>query len=103
MPGGCIFVAASSELDDRPGPVRDQLVATQREWMATIARVFRTGVEEGEFHPDADARQFAQDLYGVMLGFHHAHRLLGDPGAEARARQAFETLLAGARREERSR
>ncbi|HXI20661.1 MAG TPA: hypothetical protein VNH46_06230, partial [Gemmatimonadales bacterium] len=23
LPGGCVFVAAASELDDRPGPVRD--------------------------------------------------------------------------------
>src|SRR5437016_4651213 len=31
MGGGCIFVAASSELDDRPGPVRDRLVELQRD------------------------------------------------------------------------
>ena len=33
LPGGCVFVAAASELDDRPGPVRDRLVALQREWV----------------------------------------------------------------------
>ena len=26
VPGGCLFVAAASELDDRPGPARDELV-----------------------------------------------------------------------------
>ena len=28
--GGCLFVAAAVELDDRPGPLRDALVASER-------------------------------------------------------------------------
>ena len=31
--GGCPFMAATFELDDRPGPVRDALVATQQDWV----------------------------------------------------------------------
>jgi AcrR family transcriptional regulator len=98
VPGGCLFVAAASELDDRPGPARDELVRLQRDWLETIATCFRTGIAEGQFRRDADPEQFAHDLYGVMLGYHHAARLMGDPAAESRARAAFEALLAGARR-----
>jgi AcrR family transcriptional regulator len=97
LPGGCLFVAASAELDDQPGPVRDRLAQDQRDWMDTIAQVFRTGVAEGQFRPDADPDQFAYDLHGVMLAFHHASRLLGDPEAAARATRAFEALLLAAR------
>ncbi len=97
LPGGCVFVAAASELDDRPGPVRDRLVELQRQWLAVIATTFRKGVEAGRFRGDADAEQFAQDVYGVMLAFHHHTRLLRDPRAESRARRAFETLLEAAR------
>ncbi|MFE0251644.1 TetR/AcrR family transcriptional regulator [Streptomyces sp. NPDC059010] len=97
LPGGCLFVAAGTEFDDQPGPVRDRLVRNQRDWMDVIAQVFRTGVADGPFRPDADPDQFAQDLYGVMLGYHHANRLLRDPQAEARARRAFEVLLDAAR------
>jgi len=97
LPGGCLFIAAATELDDQPGPARDRLVRDQRDWMDTIARVFRTGVEAGQFRADASPEQFAQDLYGVMLAFGHTSRLLGDPLAEDRARRAFEVLLAGAR------
>ncbi len=93
MPGGCLFVAAATELDDRPGPVRDRLQQLQREWLGVIATSFRKGIEEAHFPADADPDQFAHDLYGVMLAYHHAHRLLGDPKAEARARHAFEALL----------
>lgn len=93
MPGGCLFVAAATELDDQPGPVRDRLMQLQRDWLGVIATSFRKGIEEGHFPPDADAEQFAHDLYGVMLAYHHAHRLLRDPKAEGRARHAFEALL----------
>jgi AcrR family transcriptional regulator len=97
LPGGCVFVAASSELDDRPGPVRVRLVHIQRDWLEAIANCFRTGIREGHFRPGADPEQFAQDLYGVMLAFHHASRLMGDPAAGSRARAAFEALLTAAR------
>ena len=98
VPGGCLFVAAATELDDRPGPARDELVRLQRDWLDTIATCFRTGITEGHFGRDADPEQFAHDLYAVMLGCHHAARLMGDPAAESRARAGFEALLAGARR-----
>jgi len=100
LPGGCVFVAAASELDDRPGPVRDRLVSLQAEWLGLLAESFRKGSEAGRFREDADPEQFAQDLHGVMLAFHHAARLMGDPKAEPRARRAFEALLAAARLED---
>lgn len=97
-PGGCVFVAAASELDDRPGRVRDRLVALQKEWLEIVANVYRTGVAQQEFRADADPDQFAYDLYSVMLGYHHAARLMRDPRAEERAQAGFETLLSAFRR-----
>jgi AcrR family transcriptional regulator len=94
--GGCIFVAAAVELDDRPGPVRDLLVSLQKNWLDCIARVVRTGVGTREFRAKTDPEQMAHDLYGVMLSYHHASRLLQDPQAETRARRAFEALLKAA-------
>jgi AcrR family transcriptional regulator len=81
---GCPFVALSTELDDRPGPMRDLVVRAQKDWLDVIANCFRT---------DADPEQFAYDLYGIMLAHHHAARLLHDPKADQRARTAFESLL----------
>jgi AcrR family transcriptional regulator len=98
LPGGCLFIAASAEFDDQPGPVRDRLVQDQRDWLDTMAQVFRTAITEGDVRPDADPEQFAHDLHGVMLAFHHARRLLGDPDAPTRATRAFEALLLAARR-----
>lgn len=97
LPGGCLFVQASVELDDRPGSVRERLVGIQGQWLGVIATSLQKGIEAGAFHGDADPEQFAQDLYGVMLAYHHASRLLHDPRAETRARRAFATLLTAAR------
>lgn len=94
---GCIFVALAAELDDRPGLARDRLVQTQKDWLAFLANAFRIGIEEGHFRADADADQFAHDLYGIMLAQHHASRLLRDPRARDRAHRAFEALLSAAR------
>ncbi|MPV35870.1 TetR/AcrR family transcriptional regulator [Georgenia subflava] len=99
-PGGCLFVKASAELDEQTGPVRDQLAQDHRDLYDSIARIFRTGVTEGHFRPDADPDQFAVDLDGIMLAFYHWHRLLQDPLAEERARRSFENLLAAARTQE---
>jgi len=96
LPGGCVFVAAAAELDDRPGSVRLRLVELQRQWIDFIATSVRRAIDEGHVARETDAVQFAQDLYGIMLAWHHHSRLLGDPVAEQRARRAFEALLVAA-------
>jgi AcrR family transcriptional regulator len=91
--GGCFFVAMVTDLDDRPGPSRDLLVRLQQSWMDFLADLARSVVREGQFRPDTDAEQFANDMYGVMLAYHHASRLLDDPAAEERARRALAALV----------
>jgi len=97
LPGGCPFMAASFELDDRPGPVRDFVVQNLRDWIDTIAGAARIAVQEGHFRADLDCEQFAQDCQGIGLGFVHASRLMRDPQARARADRAFEALVSAAR------
>lgn len=94
---GCIFVAATAELDDRPGPLRDALVDNEEDWLELIATVARTAVAEGDFRDDLDPEQFAFELHGVMLAHHHASRLLRAPDALTRTRTALDSLLAAAR------
>lgn len=93
VPGGCLFVKAAAEYDDRPGPVRDQLVRDHTDLRDSIAHVFSTGIAEGHFRVNADPQQFAFELHGLMLGYFHSHRLLRDPGAEKQTRTTFENLL----------
>src|SRR5438067_2763289 len=97
--GGCPFVAASFELDDKiDSRPRGYLVTAQRLLLATLSRAAQLAKEEGHFRPDLDTEQFAFELDGVMLSFSHWKRLLRDSRAEVRAREAFERLIADARR-----
>ena len=97
MPGGCLFVALAFELDSRPGPVRDRLVAQQRRWLDALATAARIAVDEKQFRSDLDPRQFAYDMYSIILGYHFFARLMHDPEAESRTRGSFERLIASAR------
>jgi AcrR family transcriptional regulator len=97
LPGGCPFMAASFELDDRPGPVRDFVVQNLRDWMDTLAGAARIAVQEAHFRSDLDCEQFAHECQGIGLAFVHASRLMRDPQARARAQSAFESLLRGCR------
>jgi AcrR family transcriptional regulator len=96
-PGGCFFISATAELDDRPGPARDALVRIQKDWLAALATAVRLGVEEGHFRADLDIKQLAFESYSLMLGCHLFARFLRDRSAVARTRKGFETLLAAAR------
>jgi AcrR family transcriptional regulator len=93
LPGGCVFVAAATEFDDRPGPIRDEVARSQHSWMEALSRCASIAVEEGHFKSDTDTRLFAYELHGILLSYHHAARLLGDPSAEKYARASFESLL----------
>ena len=97
LPGGCPFMAASFELDDRPGPVRDFVVQNLRDWLDTLAGAARIAVQEGHFRADLDCEQFAHECQGIGLAFVHASRLMRDPKARARAQTAFESLLDASR------
>lgn len=97
LPGGCIFLSASIELDDKPGPARDALVAAQRDWIATLAGAARLAVSEGHFRRDVDPEQVAQEICSIAYGANFLGRLLGDPKAEARAVRGIERVLEDAR------
>ena len=94
LPGGCIFHAVSAELDDQPGPARDYLVETQRDYADTLRRAAEIAIEEGQFRKDLDLDQFVFELGSITAAYHHFGRLLGDPDADQRARNMFEGLLA---------
>jgi AcrR family transcriptional regulator len=101
-PGGCLFVAAAAELDDQDGRPREYLVRAQRELLDAIVKAVKMAVDEKHFRPEIDPDQMAFDMYGIVLAYNHQHRLLRDPRAGARARAAFERVIADAARRRRS-
>jgi len=97
-PGGCLFVAAASEFDDKPGPLREKLSRTQHDWVATLTRAVALCVEEGHFRADTDPAQVAFELYSTLLGLHLFHRLLDREDAIDRCQRAIEGIFTSHRR-----
>jgi AcrR family transcriptional regulator len=89
----CIWISGATEYDDRPGPVRDELVGMVRSWQRELVRAIQQAIDTGELSADSDTGDLVFDLYGVILVLHHDARLLDSPDALARARRAFERLI----------
>lgn len=97
LPGGCVFAAAATELDDAPdGPVRDRLAGYHATFHDVLHRIHRSAVAAGDL-ADTDSADFAHELYALMLGYHFAARLARDPEAAARTWRAVERLLTSLR------
>ncbi len=93
LPGGCIMISAANEYDDRPGPIRDAVIANQRRGGALCQKAVRLAVEEEHLKPDTDPEQIAFELLGIVLASHNHRRLLGDRETRKRALTAFDELI----------
>lgn len=94
LSGGCPFIAAATEYDDRKGPVRDRLEEHLMNATETIKRAAKISIEEGHFRRNLNTDQFAFDFWAIMFSYHHYLRMLGNVKARSLADRAFEKLLA---------
>jgi AcrR family transcriptional regulator len=93
LPGGCPIDAASREYNHQPGPMRDAVVARQKQLDAAIAKAIQMAIDNGELAADTDAGQVAFDMIGIVLAFYRTEQLLGTLEASRRARAAFDRLV----------
>ena len=91
---GCIYISGAVEFDDRPGPVRDALVGMVQTWQSSLERAIQMAVQLGHLHADTEPAQLLFEVHGLILALHHDARFLRHPGADERARAAFERVLA---------
>jgi len=91
--GGCIFLGAASEYDDRPGALRDRVIAQVERWRSELARGARLAIDSGELAASTDIEQLAFELYALALVVHHDAGLRGYDAAYDRGMQAFERLI----------
>lgn len=95
---GCIWISGATEYDDRPGAVREELVAMVRSWQRELSRAIQQAVDAGDLAADLDVQELVFQSYGVILVLHHDRRLLGNPDAVGRARRSFDRLVDSYRR-----
>ncbi|RNF85344.1 TetR/AcrR family transcriptional regulator [Montanilutibacter psychrotolerans] len=91
--GGCLLLAAVSEYDDRPGPLRDRVVKQQADWRKQIAHAVQLAIDTGEVDPACEPQQMSFEIYSLALGVHHDAGLSGHPQALARGQRAYRRLI----------
>ncbi|MDY7577119.1 TetR/AcrR family transcriptional regulator [Herbaspirillum sp. RTI4] len=94
---GCIYISGAVEYDDRPGEIRDQLVAMVQAWRTALHRCIQQAIDTGEVSRDIDIGQLVYELYGLILSLHHDARFLKIPGSVDRAQAGFNRLIASYR------
>ena len=90
---GCIYISGAVEYDDRPGPIREELMAMVGAWQAALLRCVQQCIEIGDLKAGSDAQQMVYEMYGLILALHHDARFLRIPGSLERAGTGFERLI----------
>ncbi|MCJ8277716.1 MAG: TetR/AcrR family transcriptional regulator [Bdellovibrionales bacterium] len=100
IPGGCIFLIASLEFDDRPGKIKDFLVEQQARLLKYIGKTYSDAQEKGFFNDSIDYKQFAYEFYSLYMGYNSYRKFFGDTQSKERYNNAIESLYtrAGATR-----
>jgi AcrR family transcriptional regulator len=93
LTGGCVFIQASNDFNNRPGKIRDFLLLQQEAWIDSLSRMARSAVRVGHFREDIDCEQFTFELYSLLLGFQLYHKLLENKDIQKRQQTALEALI----------
>ena len=91
--GGCILMAAASEYDDRPGPLRDRVRGNELRWRSALQRAVQLAIDNNDLSA-GDAGQYVFELYAIALGVHHDAGLFGYDAARQHGDAAVERWFA---------
>jgi hypothetical protein len=93
FPGGCFFASVATELDRRPGPVRDRVAGVHRAWSEGMAGALREAQAAGDLDPEADVDLLTFEV-NALLGQANAQWVLhGDRRVFDWARRGVARLL----------
>lgn len=90
---GCLWISSATDYDDRPGAVRDDLVATLRGWKEEITRAITLSMNAGHLLAGTDTNDLVFDLHGTILALHHDARLMRSPDSAARSHRSIARAL----------
>ena len=93
MPGGCFLTTATVEYDARPGPIRDEVAATMKRWLAVLEREATAAIEAGDLPADTDPADLAFQLNALAAAASYGFQLWRDPEVIERARRSMRRVL----------
>jgi AcrR family transcriptional regulator len=91
--GGCFLCAASTEMDGRPGPVRDAVASVMREWIAVLGASIEAAIVAGDLAADLDVAAMAFRLNALGMAANWQRQLMDDPAGIEHARAAWRAEL----------
>lgn len=94
---GCLMISGASEYDDRPGALRDAMVAIVTGWKEELLRAIDAARSAGHLRTDVDSGQLVFEIYGLMLALHQDTRLLRSADSVMRVRNGLARLIETAR------
>jgi len=94
---GCLMISGASEYDDRPGVLRDAMVAIVTGWKDELMRAIDAAKAAGHLRAGVESRQLVFEIYGLMLALHQDARLLRSADSVKRTRTGLARLIDGAR------
>jgi AcrR family transcriptional regulator len=94
FPGGCFFASVLAEVDMRPGPVRDRLLAFLGGWLGELQAAVRDAQAEGAIDPGEDPDQLVFEIEALLLYANAQHVVTRAAEPIDRARRAIAARLA---------
>jgi AcrR family transcriptional regulator len=91
--GGCFLCAASTEMDGRPGPVRDAIATVMREWLAVLRFNVDAAIAADELVADVDPAAMAFRLNALGMAANWQRQLLQDATGIEHARASWTAEL----------
>jgi AcrR family transcriptional regulator len=92
--GGCFFASVLSEVDTRPGAVRDRLVAFLAEWLGVLESAIREAQAEGSLDAAEDPAQLTFEIEAAIFLANAQFVVMHSSEPIDRARRAIERRLA---------
>src|SRR4051794_26342769 len=93
FPGGCFFASVLAEVNTRPGPVRDRLMAFLEGWLGRLESAVREAQAVGALDSREDPAQLVFEIEAALLLANAQYVVARSPEPLERARAAIDRRL----------
>lgn len=88
LQGGCFFLAAKTEFDDRPGAVHDRVAEISNEWLGLVRSLVDAAIACGDLASGVNTAQLAYEIDALGEASVIHSRLIGPEPTFTHARRA---------------
>ncbi|TMO58085.1 TetR/AcrR family transcriptional regulator [Pseudoalteromonas aurantia] len=89
----CIYISATTEFDDQPGPVRDKLKRDLTLLLSFLENLVTHTIEKGDLKHDTDAKHFVFEFYSLYLGSQQMKWVDFEDSDQTHFWRAFDNLI----------